>query len=384
MRAIAGQRNMEEFRCLHKSRLDSGGSNQLKVAANAIGTIPNITMMIAQTDGGDAALRKNLDTILRELPLTVKRVTGGLFDALTDLPLSAKDAVDEKSFQPLARWWDTHRPAVVEARSHAREEASRSKVALYPAGLLFPWPWRKKAVPGGDKKKTNDDIGVSDVLVRMVQFFMASLSPWDFDRREFALSLVQTWQDWQILHGSYEQRRHRRRRENFDQLPFDSWESGDKKAVKVTSTMVPLCGEWKVTGRTPLWHSSDWDGVLFAKAGVFLAGERPPFIGLEADRIWHRRQPEDANKSDQGSKKHHKDSKVKNIVKRSGHRYWAPFVNVNYRSSRMPHVPVVRMSVGIQFGLPVGGIPLSFRFGVRPFESRREWFLHPVPRGNYF
>lgn len=334
----------------------------------AVGAVP---LLMGGVPGGreddNEALSKRLDGLLRELPSAVKRVSGGFFDALVELPGSTKNAVEQGSLQPLARWWESHRSSVADERERMRTQRFHPGLALRPGGLLQKWPWGR-ADDGGEKRrdgrkdrKTEEDIelDVSGVVVRMGRFLTRSLSPWDFDRREFALALVQKWEDWEVVHGSRGARRGEWLGRGGGRKDGDGGENG-RASVKVTSTMNPLQGEWKVTGRTPLWRSADWGGVVFAKAGVFLAGERAPYVGLEADRVWRRRK-------DNGRQKH-----------------MAPFVNVSYRSSRLPQWPVVRLAVGVQFGLKMGALPVTLRFGLRPLETRGEWFLLPVSNDQYF
>lgn len=159
-------------------------------------------------------------------------------------------------------------------------------------------------------------------------FALDSLSPWDFDRHDFGVTFVTTWEDL---------------------------EAGDiATGIKVTSTIKPLESEWKVSARTKLIELGE-NALVFGKAGLYLAGEQSPFIGVEADRMW-------------------------NLPQLSNTKL---FCNANYRSSRKADLPF-RMSVGLQHNFELTkGVVLTLRFGAYPFE-KPVFFATPVPNGNYF
>lgn len=357
-------------RCWRTTDLLVGTDRGVRRGARMVATMPIFVGRLPRdTNTGKETLKTRLDNLLQELPSAMKRVTGGFFDALKELPGSTKNAVDQGSLQPLANWWDTHRSAVADERERMRTQGSHPGLVLRPAGLLQKVPWWKRNRGAGknsngrkDKKREEEnEINVGGLLVGIGRFLIESINPWDFDRRELALALVQKWEDWEVLHGQGTRKtRGGRDRSIRDGNKDDGKDAEGVAAVKVTSTMMPLKGEWKVSGRTPLWRSANWGGVVFAKAGLFLAGERVPYVGLEADRVWRR-------PNTVGNQKH-----------------IAPFVNLSYRSSRLPEFPVIRLSTGVQFGLQIGGLPLTVRFGLRPLETRRNLFLLPVSNDRYF
>lgn len=96
--------------------------------------------------------------------------------------------------------------------------------------------------------------------------------------------------------------------------------------------------------------------VVFGKAALYLAGELPPYVGVEADRVWK-------------------------LGRLEGTRL---FANINYRSSRKPQVDPVRLSFGVQQDFELAkDVVLTLRIGLNPL-AWDNFFVTPVPNGEYF
>lgn len=191
-------------------------------------------------------------------------------------------------------------------------------------------------IPGPQPEPPSFDLTQFEQKLTNVSVFMVdSLCPWDYDRRDFGLTFTNSWTDADVpVEGA----------------------APEESVVKVTSTIKPLHQEWKLTARTKLM-SLGRGGILFGKAAVYLAGEQPAYVGLEADRVF--------------------DVPMLERTK--------AFANLNYRSSRKPHTDPVVASVGVQQTFPVSkGLELTLRVGVTTRNVGRTFFVSPVPNGSYF
>lgn len=206
------------------------------------------------------------------------------------------------------------------------------------SGLDFSWLRQKRresenageaqapSLPGGD-----------DALEKRVRsaavFVLESLTPWDFDRHDFGLTFANVWYD----------------------VDISQRESDPMAIVKMTSTIKPLEQEWKVSARTKFLDLGE-DACIFGKTGIYLAGDKPAYIGLEADRVFPL--------------PNLKDTKL--------------FVNVNYNSSRKPDADPVKSSFGLQQDFQIAkGFELTLRVGINPV-TKEKWYVSPVPYGSYF
>lgn len=187
---------------------------------------------------------------------------------------------------------------------------------------------------GGSLKNVqlDPDTTVMKRVENTIDFLLDSLTPWDFDRHDFGFTFANVWED------------------------VDTGSDDDLLGpVKMTSTIKPLEKEWKLSARTKILDLGE-GGVLFGKAGLYLAGKGTPYIGVEADKVW-------------------------DIPGLSGTK---AFVNVNYRSSRMPDTDPVLSSVGVELDFPLlADVILCLRIGVNPLE-RKKIVVTPIPNGSYF
>lgn len=163
-------------------------------------------------------------------------------------------------------------------------------------------------------------------------FIGKSLTMWDFDRREPGVMFVNSWNE-----GKAED---------------------EQKRFKVTSTIRYLHREWKLSARTKLMNlGSDENGAVFGKAGVYLAGDLPPYVGIEADRMLP----------------------IPKIARAF------VFGNLNYRSSRKPFAPTVVGSAGIQYSFPFRkNVLLTLRAGWSSKDINKPFFLQPMAGEQYF
>ncbi len=158
----------------------------------------------------------------------------------------------------------------------------------------------------------------------LLTYAAQSLTPWDFDRREPGLTFVHNWQ--------------------VDEM-------------KITSTWKPLYQEWKLSARTRLPALSSEQGVIFGKAGLYLAGDLPPYVGLEADRVV--------------------------CIPRIPRSHL--FANVNYRSSRKPFAAVVVASAGLQHTIRIGeGNGLTLRAGWSTKDCTKPFSISIMSSPEYF
>lgn len=197
--------------------------------------------------------------------------------------------------------------------------------------------------------------------VREAALYVAeAVCPWDYDRKEPALTFVNVWHDVEAGRG-------------------------DRAAakVKLVSTINPLRQSWKVTGRTSLYEmgrpnggprglkdGSERDGgvggdgaggatggIVFGKAGLYLVGDVEPYVGVEADR-------------------------VVSVPRLQG---TSLFFHANFRSSRKPEAGRVLCSAGVQQTVNLSeGFVLTLRVGANSRDGWRKPFASPVPFGRYF
>lgn len=158
----------------------------------------------------------------------------------------------------------------------------------------------------------------------LLTYAAQSLTPWDFDRREPGVTFVHNW---------------------------------EVEEMKITSTWKPLFQEWKLSARTRFMSFADDSGVIFGKAGLYLAGDLPPYIGLEADRILP--------------------------IPRVPRSHL--FANVNYRSSRKPFAAVVVASAGIQHTVRIGeSNGLTLRAGWSTKDITKPFSISIVSGSDYY
>lgn len=200
-------------------------------------------------------------------------------------------------------------------------------------------PANLQTSPAARRALAETNVSLEKQVQGILLFLSDSLCPWDYDRHDFGLTFTNTWTDIESVSGG-------------------GGTSTANSLVKMTSTIKPLEKEWKLTARTKLLRLGE-GGVVFGKAGLYLAGDLPAYIGVEADRVW--------------TVPYLKGTKV--------------FGNVNYRSSRKPqHDPVVA-SFGVQQTIPiVNGLELTLRFGVdsQLENGKPKPYVAPIPLGSYF
>lgn len=168
-----------------------------------------------------------------------------------------------------------------------------------------------------------------DSLIHLAE----AVCPWDYDRKEPSLTFVNVWTDVESVTNENESAR-----------------------VKLVSTIKPLHQEWKATARTKLLSLGP-GGVVFGKAGIYLVGDKDPYVGLEADRVVQV--------------PHLKNTKV--------------FFNANYRSSRKPEQDTVVASTGVQQTVSFGdGLDITFRVGFNSESGFSRPMFAPIPYGFYF
>lgn len=204
-----------------------------------------------------------------------------------------------------------------------------------PSGLLawlqdIPWlPFGKKTTVRVTKAPIADGTRIRD----LVAYTADSLCPWDYDRKEPGVTFVNVWTDAEGIEG----------------LP-------NSQRVKLASTIKLIEQEWKLTARARVLGLGR-EGVVFGKAGIYIAGEKDPFIGVEADKVI--RLP---------------------LLSNTG-----IFGNVNFRSSRKPDVDPVLGSCGLQQTIPFGrGRDLTFRVGIDSAHGKSRVFFSPLPYSSYF
>jgi hypothetical protein len=209
-------------------------------------------------------------------------------------------------------------------------------------------PAAAPAAAGGGARTLLGESAVGGVDARDVRatvlYLAEAVCPWDYDRKEPALTFVNVWNDVDAVRGDR-----------------------DSASVKLVSTINPVRRSWKLTARTRLLSlggvaggggaGGGPGGVVFGKAGIYLVGDTDPFVGVEADRV----------------------VSIPRLPRTS------LFFNVNYRSSRKLETSPVLASVGVQQTFNLGdGLALTLRAGA---NSRSGWsrpFFSPVPYGRYF
>lgn len=251
---------------------------------------------------------------------------------------------DESKDAPLRwlRFWQRHERDAQESVRQLRgvgdslRRGDLNAAQDQATGINLRWlnPFRPQDAPGvAPIRPPRDEATEIEQRVRAVAGFIAeALCPWDYDRREPAVTFSNAWTDRASVEGD------------------------DDSQVKITSTIKPLYQEWKLTARTLLLELGD-GGVVFGKAGIYLAGDLPAYIGLEADKVV--------------SMPRLKNTKL--------------FVNANYRSSRKPFATPVVASAGVQQTLPLNKrLELTFRLGVSTRSGAHRVFFTPVPYGTYY
>lgn len=236
------------------------------------------------------------------------------------------------------KWWRRNEQSAREAAHDAVQQLQDAGTAMRAGDLksavenlsemgvqLLPAP------PGASA----DGESPLAIMERCATFIIASLTPWDFDRREPALTFVTSW---------------------MDELRAAPGAPDIGPLVRFTSTIKPLHSEWKLSARTKLLELGH-GGVLIGKAGVFLAGDAPAYVGLEADRVI--------------------------ALPRLSHTKL--FANTNYRSSRKPFATPVVASVGVQQTLVFAKrLELTLRVGLSTRHADRPLFFSPMAHSTYF
>lgn len=267
-------------------------------------------------------LKARLEELLRLLPEYAARAGS----AAAALPEHARRLFADDGPLAAARFWRDN-----------RENAGAAADALLDAGagaVRGDADAFSRAAARLDLRWLRDAGGLPRMLNTVALAALDALTPWDFDRHDFGLTFANTWVDANALPPRAD---------------------GLSPVVKLTSTIKPLEGEWKLTARSRLVEIGE-GGVVFGKAGIYLVGEQPSYVGVEADRVWNVPRLE----------------------------YTKVFANVNYRSSRKPQRDPVRASFGVQQDFLLGrGMELTLRIGVDPMDEQK-FFVTPVPNGSYF
>lgn len=292
----------------------------------------------ADDDSGSVSLKERLENLLQAIPSFLER---------------AGVAVGETQERVQRVFSSDHRQGV---RNNVINDDDRHGGDDNQQGRNKNKTSNTNTTEEGDTLPLSDELELLQTTLGNVSMFaVEALTPWDFDRHDFGVTFVHTWiDDTQAAARPagfaansappYTRNRRQRRR------------NAPPTTVKLTSTLKPLEGEWKLTARTKLATFANDKGIVFGKAGLYLAGDQSPFIGIEADRIWSL-----------GS--------VPNT--------WI-FANANYRNSRAPMMPVIRASVGVQHRFKFArGWNLTLRAGMHPLEPNK-WFVTPTPNGGYF
>lgn len=281
------------------------------------------------------------------IPRFVDRASQQVEDAATSIPGHVRNLFSADGPLGALQFWRENKDQIEEATStlldtgEAAVRGDSDSFRRNAARLDFRW---LRPRPAGPIEPLVDDGGISGArrarfnLERQVRnlilFALDSLTPWDYDRHDFGLTFAHTWVDIDANAG------------RVDAPPA---------VVKLTSTIKPLEKEWKLSARSKLMELPE-GAVVFGKAGLYLAGDRPAYIGAEADRVWK-------------------------VPRLKGTKV---FVNVNYRSSRKPDVDPISTSVGVQQDFEVWkGVQVTLRIGTNPLEMEKI-FVTPVPNGSYF
>lgn len=221
-----------------------------------------------------------------------------------------------------------------EAAVRGDSESFRRNASRLDLRWLRPRPIEPLVEDDGVSDRRRARFNFERQVRNVVLFTLDSLTPWDFDRHDFGLTFAHTWVDIDANAGRV---------------------NAPPAVVKLTSTINPLEKEWKLSARSKLMELPE-GAVVFGKAGLYLTGDRPAYIGVEADRVWK-------------------------VPKLKGTKV---FVNVNYRSSRKPDMDPIMTSIGVQQDFEIWkGVQLTLRIGTNPVE-REKFFVTPVPHGSYF
>lgn len=269
-------------------------------------------------------LKSRLDSLLKSIPDFIQRASESTESLAESIPEQARRLFSKDGPLGALQFWRDNRDNIEQTTNTLRDASKSilrrdSKSFKRNASLLdFTWLEDKD---GG--------LHLGTMLKSLGTFALDSLTPWDFDRHDFGLTFATVWEDV---------------------------DAGDiNTGVKLTSTIKPLEKEWKVSARKRLMGLGE-NAVVFGKAALYLSGELPAYVGVEADRVW-------------------------NLGRWEGTKL---FFNVNYRSSRKPQLDPVRLSCGVQHDFEVAkNVILTLRIGMNPLE-RDKFFVTPVPNGEYF
>jgi hypothetical protein len=301
-----------------------------------------------------------LQTILRDLMAIVQKLTK-TNDPTTPVAPATTSASNSSADNALG-WMQKMQPHVRATDSTIREAASqfshdRDLGALANRLRRIDLSWLRSsagssagagravaesgvAKPRATMLASSDDASSEPdfVSLRNAFLFLAeSVCPWDYDRKEPALTFVNVWTDVEAIKSDR-----------------------DTYKVKIASTINPLAREWKVTARTrlaSLGNDKFGEGCLFGKAGIYLVGDKEPYVGVEADRTL-------------------------NVPFLPG---TALFVNANFKSSRKPNTDPIVASAGVQQTIDLGGgLALTLRAGYNSLKGTSKLYISPVPFGSYF
>lgn len=271
--------------------------------------------------------KQQLEHLLSSIPEFIMRAASQAEETATNIPNHVKNLFGPSGPFSFLTFWRSNEQEIRRTAVTLRDSAQlladnkQSEARKRASALDLSWLRNSEPVQWRDVRGT----------ARGALLFLAdSLTPWDYDRHDLGLTFANVWHD----------------------TPEPAVGVGD---VKLTSTIKPLEKEWKVSARTRLLEMGD-DVAVFAKAGMFLAGGAPPYIGLEADKMWPV----------------------------AGLDNTKIFANINYRSSRKPTSDVFMPSFGVQQAFEITkGFDLHLRFGVSPFQEA-PFFVSPIPNGSYF
>jgi hypothetical protein len=299
-----------------------------------------------------------LQTILRDLMSFVQKLTIKNSDT-NSAPMLPSPSSSVPSEQDGALGW-MERALKLQPHVHKTEAAMRQAVDVYAEDNDFlalakrlihvdlSWLRRGGLSDGGAETaaapQAETPLGSTAVseadrasLRNTLLFLAESICPWDYDRKKPALTFVNVWSDVEAIKS--------------DRNTYK---------VKVASTINPLAREWKVTARTrlaSLGRDELGDGCVFAKAGVYLVGDKEPFVGVEADRTL-------------------------SIPFIPGTSLYA---NANFKSSRKPHTYPILASAGVQQTVDWGnGLALTMRAGFNTRDGMGKLSVTPVPFASYW
>lgn len=306
--------------------------------ASCHGPIPISFVPYATTISSErTTLREQLEKILESIPAFLDKTTNKVEEAVAGIPERVQYLFSEEGPLGALNFWRENKENITSTGQQLLESGEllvkgdadgfRDKAS----GIDFSWlkPTRVSEQENGKRHRRT----VADQVQNTCLFLIESLTPWDFDRHDFGLTFVTVWND----------------------LDTFKREGANEAIVKMASTIKPLYQEWKLTARTKLIDLGE-NATVFGKAGMHLAGNKPAYIGLEADRVWQ-------------------------IPRLPGTML---FVNVNYRSSRKPQADPIRTTVGIQQDFTVAkGIDLTLRLAFNPLD-RHDITVTPIPNGSYF